>query len=158
MPLLAINVSYNKVRIPGIVTFFMGIGNIFLAVILSSFTSWGYYGIAIAGAIMLTLKNAFFTPWYATKVLGISRTTFVSSILQGALIMLIISGISKLISFFTPILGLETLIIYGIIETLAYVSILWIFFLKDFERQLILSMLPSSIKTQLEIKINSFTK
>lgn len=158
MPLFAINASYNKVRIPGIVTFWMGIGNAFLAVVLSSFTGWGYYGVAIAGAIMLTLKNAFFTPWYATKVLGISRVTFKSSVLQGVLAMLIITGISKIISYFIPILGFETLIICGIIETLVYVSVLWIFILEDFERQLIISILPSSLKTQLEIKTKSSTK
>ena len=79
MPLFAINVAYNKVRIPGIVTFFMGIGNFLLAVMIPYLTGWNYYGVALAGAIMLTLKNAFFTPWYATKVLGISRTTFVNS-------------------------------------------------------------------------------
>lgn len=71
MLLFEISIAYNKVRIPGIVTFWMGIGNFLLAVLIPHLTGWGYYGVAVAGAIVLTLNNTLFTPWYATKVLGL---------------------------------------------------------------------------------------
>jgi len=48
-PLFPINVAHNRVRVPGIVTFFMGIGNFGLAVALPLLTGWGYYGVAAAG-------------------------------------------------------------------------------------------------------------
>lgn len=158
MLLFDINVAYNKVRTPGIVTFWMGIGNFLLEVILPFVTGWGYYGVAVAGAIVLTLKNAIFIPWYATKVLGIPRTTFMGSMFPGALAMLIIAGACRLINFFVPISGLGPLIISGIIVTIVYMGGIWIFTKENVERQIIMSIIPSSIKYRLKLKIKSSAK
>lgn len=157
MPLFAINVAYNKVRIPGIVTFFMGIGNVLLALIIPYLTGWGYYGIAVAGAIMLTFKNAFFTPWYATRVLGIPRTTFVNSMLPGVFAMVMTAGVSRLINYFVPISGFGALIICGVSVSIVYVYSIWIFIIEEAERKIVVSILPSSIKTRLKT-IKSFAK
>ena len=151
MPLFAINVAHNKVRLPGIVTFFMGIGNFLLAVMIPYITGWNYYGVALAGAIMLTLKNAFFTPWYATKVLGISRTTFVNSMIPGVFAMIMTGVISRLVANYLQISGLIPLLICGIVLTVIYIYITWRFTTKNQERQIIKTFLPSSI-------INKFKK
>lgn len=151
MPLFAINVAHNKVRFPGIVTFVMGIGNFLLAVMIPYITGWNYYGIALAGAIMLTLKNAFFTPWYATKVLGISRTTFVNSMIPGLFAMIMTGVISRLVVNYLQISGLIPLLICGIVLTVIYIYITWRFTTKNQERQIIKTFLPSSI-------INKFKK
>ncbi|MDG6219780.1 MAG: oligosaccharide flippase family protein, partial [Candidatus Thermoplasmatota archaeon] len=50
LPLISISIAYNKVKIPALVLFFMGIGNLLLAIALSLVTNLGYYGVAIAGA------------------------------------------------------------------------------------------------------------
>lgn len=158
MLLFDINVAYNKVRIPGIVTLCMGIGNVLLVIILPLLTGWGYYGVAVAGAIMLTLKNAVFIPWYATKVLGISRTTFTNSMFPGALAMLITAGFCRLINFFIHISGFGNLIISGIIVTIVYMGTVWIFIKEDVERQIIMSMIPSAIRYRFKLKIRDSTK
>lgn len=152
MPLFAINVAYNKVRIPGIVTFFMGIGNFLLAVMIPYLTGWDYYGVALAGAIMLTLKNAFFTPWYATKVLGISRTTFVKSMLPGVIAMVMIAVLSSLTANYTQISGIIPLLVYGIILTAVYLSVVWEFGLKQLERQTAESFIPVKIRDKLSLE------
>jgi membrane protein EpsK len=158
MLLFDINVAYNKVRTPGIVTLWMGVGNFLLEVTLPFVTGWGYYGVAVAGAIVLTLKNAFFIPWYATKVLGIQRTTFVSSMLPGALAVFIVTGFCRLISFLVPVSGIETLIISSIVITIAYMCSVWIFTKENVERQIITSMIPSAIRYKFKLKIKSITK
>jgi O-antigen/teichoic acid export membrane protein len=158
MLLFDINVAYNKVRVPGIVTFWMGIGNFLLVVALPFLTGWGYYGVALAGAIVLTLKNALFIPWYAAKVLGISRSSFISSTFPGALVMFIIVGSCRLINFFVPISGLGALIISGILVTTVYLGSVWIFTKENYERQIIMSMIPPSIKYRFKLKIKSSTK
>ncbi|AKB63329.1 lipopolysaccharide biosynthesis protein [Methanosarcina mazei] len=152
-PLFAINVAYNKVRIPGIVTFFMGIGNFFLAVMIPYLTGWNYYGVALAGAIMLTLKNAFFTPWYATKVLEISKTTFVNSMLPGVVAMIITTVVSNLISNYLQISGIISLFIYGIILTIIYLLVVWKFGLKQLERQTAGSFIPIKIRSRLNLEV-----
>jgi membrane protein EpsK len=143
-PLFAINVAYNKVRIPGIVTFVMGIGNFLLAVLIPYLTGWNYYGVALAGAIMLTLKNALFTPWYATRILGISRNTFVNSMLPGVLAMVMTAGVSRLIANYFQVSGLTSLLICGVILTMVYVYGTWTFSIKNKERKIIKKFLPFS--------------
>lgn len=152
MPLFSINVAYNKVRLPGIVTLFMGIGNFLLAITLPHITGWNYYGVALAGAIMLTLKNAFFTPWYATKVLGISRTTFVNSVIPGIFAMIITAGISYTIAHYLNISGLAFLIFCGSILTVAYMYLLWEFCLKQSEKETLESLMPLKIRSMLRTK------
>jgi membrane protein EpsK len=158
MLLFDINVAYNKVRVPGIVTFCMGIGNFLLEIMLPLLTGWGYYGVAIAGAIVLTLKNALFIPWYATKVLGIPRTTFVSSMLPGFLAVFIIAGSCRFINFFVPISGFGALIISGIAVTIVYIGSIWTFTKGNAEYQMVMSMIPSAIKHRLKLNIKSSTK
>jgi O-antigen/teichoic acid export membrane protein len=71
VPLFSLQVAANKVRVPGIVTLAMGIVNAILAVTLALWSGWGYISIAIAGAIVLTAKNTFFTPVYAARILNL---------------------------------------------------------------------------------------
>jgi O-antigen/teichoic acid export membrane protein len=158
MLLFDINVAYNKVRIPGIVTFWMGIGNFLLEVTLPFVTDWGYYGVAVAGAIVLTLNNAIFIPWYATKVLGISRTTFVSSMFPGAIAMIAIISSCRLINFLVPISGLGALIISGIAVAIVYMGSVWIFTKENIERQIIISMIPSAIRYRFKLEVKSTAK
>jgi len=151
-PLFTINVAYNKVQIPGIVTLFMGIGNLLLAIIIPYITGWGYYGVAIAGAIMLTLKNAFFTPWYAAKVIGGSRNTFISSMLPGVFAMLMTAGVFHLMSHYLQISGVFSLLICGIMLTAIYLLIVWGFGLKKSERQTLGSFIPLRIRSRLNFE------
>ncbi len=151
-PLFAINVAYNKVRIPGIVTFFMGIGNFLLAVMIPYITGWNYYGVAIAGAIMLTLKNAFFTPWYATRVLGISGTTFVNSMLPGVFAMILTGVVSGLVANYLQISGIISLLICGIILTAVYLLAVWEFGLKPLEKQTAGLFIPVKIRSRLSLE------
>ncbi|MFY9540484.1 MAG: oligosaccharide flippase family protein [Methanosarcina flavescens] len=152
MPIFAINVAYNKVRVPGIVTFIMGIGNFLLAVMIPYLTGWNYYGVALAGAIMLTLKNAFFTPWYATKVLGISRATFVKSMIPGVISMALTAGASHLVADYFQISSLISLLICGIILTAIYLLAVWEFGLKQIERQTAGSFIPKKIRSRLSFE------
>jgi O-antigen/teichoic acid export membrane protein len=70
LPLLGLQLATNRVKVPAVVTLIMGIGNLGLAIVLAGPVHWNLYGIAAAGAIMLTLKNVLFTPIYGAHVLG----------------------------------------------------------------------------------------
>ncbi|ABK14746.1 oligosaccharide flippase family protein [Methanothrix thermoacetophila] len=139
LPIFLINISHNRVRVPGIVTLFMGIGNFGLAVSLPLLTGMGYYGVAAAGAIVLTLKNAFFIPWYATRVLRVASHTFSRSMIPGitATVLIAISAalLGEVITF--PV----TLAIASAAITSIYFVAIWIFALDGSERQLFKSYL-----------------
>jgi len=146
LPLFSINVAYNQVRLPGIVTFFMGIGNFVLAIALVLFTGLGYFGVALASAIMLTLKNALFTPWYATRILNVGIHTFIRSMLPGIIATAFIGILTTLISIVFSLAALISLVITGICITLVYIAVLWKFGLNGFERGLFRSYLPQPLR------------
>jgi O-antigen/teichoic acid export membrane protein len=102
-PLFSINTAYNRVRLPGMVTLVLGISNFVLAVILALFSGWGYYGVAAAGAVVLTFKNAVFTPWYATKVLGIRAHTFTRAMVPGVVAGLLLGISATVMGYLLPL-------------------------------------------------------
>jgi len=146
LPLFSINVAYNRVRVPGVVTLVMGVGNIALAVALELLTGWGYYGVAAAGAIVLTLKNAFFTPWYATKVLGVELHTFTRSMLTGVVATVLVGISAATLGAVLPLGDMAMLAVANVSITLVYLAAVWTFGLSGFERRLFESYLPSTLR------------
>ena len=146
MPLFSINVAYNKIRVPGIVTLLMGGMNISLAFLLPLLAGMGFYGIAAAGAIVLTFKNAVFTPWYAAKVMNLKATTFAWSMLPGIVSTIIIAIVGWIAGSFLQINSLATLVTAGIAITIGYGILIWIFGLSSPERKIFKSYVPSTKK------------
>jgi O-antigen/teichoic acid export membrane protein len=145
LPLFPINVALNKVRIPGIVTLVTGIGNVILAFSLPGILGWGYYGVAAAGAIVLTLKNALFTPWYATKIMHRPSNTFTKSIIFGIFATFMVAGLTTVIGeIFIPS-SLINLAIYCGLISLVYAIIIWYIGLNEFERQIFSHYIPKKI-------------
>lgn len=93
---------------------------------------------------MLTLKNAFFIPWYATKVLVISRTTFVKSMLPEVFSMAVTALASRLVANYFQVSGLISLLVSGIVLTLIYMCSLWTFVIENKERKIITKSLSFS--------------
>jgi len=146
LPLSPLNVAYNRVRVPGLVTLFMGIGNLSLAIALPLLTGLGYYGVAAAGAIVLTLKNAVFTPWYATRVLGVGAHTFTRSMVPGIVATALIGVAAATLGGVIQFPALVTLAVAGAGITLVYLAAVWKFGLNGFERGLFESYLPPAIR------------
>ncbi|MCD4843364.1 MAG: polysaccharide biosynthesis protein [Methanosarcinales archaeon] len=146
LPLFSINISFNKVRIPGLVTLFMGVGNFLLAITIPYITGWGYYGVAVAGFIMLTMKNSIFTPWYTTRVIGIPKHTFTKSILLGSISMVAIIGFITMLNHYFNISSLISLIVASVVITLAYMIIIWFVGLNESECKMMKSFIPFQTK------------
>ncbi len=145
LPLFAINVAFNKVRIPGIITLIFGLVNVVLAYYIPPLLGWGYYGVAIVCAVVLTLRSGFFVPWYATKILGIPPGTFTRSIITGVIIVLVVTGFSTIIGKIFIISSLIDLaVICGIISTLYLIGIWYIGFNQS-ERDLLINYIPKTV-------------
>jgi membrane protein EpsK len=134
------------VRWPGIVTLVLGIVNFALALILALFSGWGYYGVAAAGAIVLTLKNAIFTPWYATVVLGIRSHAFTRAISIGVVAGLLIAITSAVLAFFLPLASVIPLGITGGLIAIIYLIVIWKTGLSKDEKDLFGSYIPEKIR------------
>ncbi|UXH79501.1 lipopolysaccharide biosynthesis protein [Roseateles amylovorans] len=74
LPLHNISLATNHVRLPGILQVVAGVVNLGLAIALAKV--WGLYGIAIAGGLVLLLRNLVFTPLYAARILDRPWWTF----------------------------------------------------------------------------------
>jgi membrane protein EpsK len=81
LPLHNINIATNSVRLPGIVQIMAGALNLILAIVLCQIPRLGMYGLAIAGAAVLFLRNVVFTPLYAARVLNRPLFTFMKQVL-----------------------------------------------------------------------------
>lgn len=147
LTLFPINVSYNKVSIPAIVTIFSGICNLLLAISLPSITGWGYYGVAIAGAIVLTIRHVLFIPIYATKILGISKNPYISPLIQ---IIISTSTVAVVANFICNFLNITNPIQFALccgLICLFYVITMWIVFMSASERIFIRSLILKKYKT-----------
>jgi len=142
LPLFSVNVAYNRVRIPGLVTILLGTANLILAIILPLVTGWGYYGVAVAGVIILTFRHTLFVPWYAARILSVPMTIYLRSLVSGVHATLLIGGVATVFAVVTTPLSLFTLIIAGAVISLVYGIIVLEFCLTPFEKQLFESYLP----------------
>jgi len=140
-PLFSINVCYNRIKIPGLVTLFMGALNLALAILIPVVFHAGFYGVALAGAIVLTLKNALFTPWYASRVLGIKTRTFFSEMGLGVSATFAVFGVSWLLSGIWTIDSWAGLFISGSLIALIYLPVAWFLALSQGERELVQKMI-----------------
>jgi O-antigen/teichoic acid export membrane protein len=146
LPLYTICVAFNKIRTPGIVTLFLGIGNVILIFTLPLLLGWGFYGVAISGAIMFTLKNTFFTPWYTTKIMGISTNTFTKSMIAGVIAALIIAGVTTSIGKIFIISSLINLAMICGVISVVYLIVIWFIGLNQYEREIVTNYIPEKFR------------
>ena len=76
LPILSINLAVKKIKVPAMMNFLLACGGMILSLQLFYSTNLGYYAVAIAFAISLTIKNAIFIPWYAAGIINASKFTF----------------------------------------------------------------------------------
>jgi O-antigen/teichoic acid export membrane protein len=155
LPLFPMNVAYNKLRIPAIATIFLGVANLLLAIILSTTTGWGYYGVAVAGTIVLTARHFFFVPMYATKVLKMSKNPFKSTMIQVFLSTVIVAGTASITYYFINISSAPAFIFICGIISLAYLLLTWSIFMNESERRIIESFISSSSLKKIKISTKS---
>jgi membrane protein EpsK len=140
-PLFGLNIAFNKVKLPGIVTLSMGVLNVGLAIAFVE-SGWGALGIAAAGAIVLTLKNAFFTPVYAALIQKLPWWAFMSTMAPGLLAALSTAGIAYAATQLLNVHSWVTLFVVGGCISLLYVLIAWFSILDKGDRKLLVTLLP----------------
>ncbi len=80
LPLFSVSIAANRISVPGVVTLILGALNVVAAYLMATQTSHGVFGVAISGVLILTIKNAVFTPAYAASNLSLPWKTFVGSL------------------------------------------------------------------------------
>jgi membrane protein EpsK len=141
LSLFHLQVVTNRVRWPGLVTCGMGIGNIILAVVLTGPAHFGMYGVALAGAIMLTAKNAVFTPLYGAHILQRPWLTFVREIALICCVTAVVAGAGWLLANTGRLASLPMLVTAGLAISALYTFFVWQFLFSPQERSRLRGMI-----------------
>lgn len=148
-PLLALQLSTNHMRVPGIVTLVMGVGNLLLALFLAGPAGWGLYGIAAAGAIMLSAKNIFFTPIYAARIVQRPWYTFYPEAVPILGALGVATAVAALFGAWVPISTWPVLIALAASVSVVYLLAVWFGLLARAERQMAFELLPAFLRRGL---------
>lgn len=147
-PLLMVQTAMNKVKWPALITLAMGVVNVALAIFLAKYIGWGIYGVAIAGAIILTLKNAVFTPIYAVMILGRPWYVFLKCYASSVVFFagLVVSGLI-LNHYLHPETWIRLIAGSAIMGAIGFAGV-W-FILPKADRCLLLSLVPGQFRTTI---------
>jgi O-antigen/teichoic acid export membrane protein len=142
LPLFGLQVAFNRVKIPGIVTLAMGIMHVVVAVVFVKGLGWGLYGIAAAGALVLTLKNAVFTPIYGALIQKLPWWTFLWGMAPGQAGALVLTLGAYAGTRLLPITNWFSLLAIGAALGAAYLALAYLALLNAEDRQLLWSLVP----------------
>jgi len=140
-PLFELQTATNKVQLPGLVTCMMGLGNLLLALGLGIFTDMEMYGIAFAGALMLTLKNTIFTPVYAAMIIRLPWHTFLKEMFPIAAAVAVVFTCARILMFSFSISSLLGVVSWSLLIGTSYAIVVWTFFLNGEDRDMLLGYL-----------------
>ena len=140
-PLLGLQITTNRVKVPGVLTLIIGLVNLGLALLLAGPLQCGLYGIAAAGAITMTLKHALFTPLYAAHVLGKPWFTFLREMTPILLVTAAAILVGRGVSWAFAIGGWADLVLIGLGFSVLYLASVYGLVLSPAERQLLKSAL-----------------
>ncbi|MGD6776287.1 MATE family efflux transporter [Sutcliffiella horikoshii] len=146
LPLTHIYTAVNRLRVPGIVTLFLGFLNLILAVYLAGYTVLGLYGIVLAGSIALILKNFLFIPLYSSYITKQQFSIYYKGVLQPIIGALFAVGLCIFLQMYIDITGWGALISTGIIVTLGYLIFSYVLLLNREEKQILINLIRSIVK------------
>lgn len=153
LPLFGINTALNKVSIPGVVTLVLGVCNVGLAVLFVKW-GWGAVGIAAAGALVLTAKNALFTPIYAAYIQKLPWWTFMKTMFLIILAALFVGGIAYAATQLIQVRSWFMLIAVGGGLSLLYMAAAYFGLLQKEDRDLLFTLLPANAWVQSSRLLN----
>lgn len=141
MPLFNIQTAMNKVKIPALVTLVAGLINMVIAIVFVKYLDWGIYGVALSGAIVLTIKNALFTPVYAAYLLCAPWHTFIKPYLPSLVLFTSLVAIGYIISQSTTLTSVSLIAYLSACMVGVGLISSWFILTRD-DRRMLLDLLP----------------
>jgi membrane protein EpsK len=89
-PLFNINIAYNKVKIPAVMTLLSAIFGLTISLLLVLNTELGMISLAIGSGVALSLKNLIFIPIYTSELLNINRYLFLFEQMKWGILSMIL--------------------------------------------------------------------
>lgn len=137
-PLFSVQVSMNKVKVPALVTFLLGIVNVLSLIYLSKL--WGPLGIAVGGGMVLTAKNLLFTPIYTARILGLKWWNYYAKMIPNVISMLLTAGFTYWVGTFFNITSMIHILIMGAGISVVYLVTTYFLGLNKDEKKVVLDL------------------
>lgn len=144
-PLSELQQTISKVKIPSIVTIFMGVLNILLSIFLVKSTGLGMYGIAIAAAVTYSIKNVIFNTIYTSHALNINWYEFLIEVMRTIVFFSIMSAVAYGLNQYSYIDNWFKLIISGLLFLIIYVGFTWFIMVSKKDQQQIIKKIKSYV-------------
>lgn len=141
-PMLFVQNAFNKVRSPGIITLLSGGANLALAILFAVWGKWGAAGVAVAGAIVWTFRNAIYIPVYTAHIMKLPWWKFLPSLLPSLLGTLFVWMASYGLTLVRLPDSWFTLVISAAVVSLAYAVVIWTIGLGRVDKQLLKNLSP----------------
>jgi len=141
-PAFQLQTATNHVKTPALVTFGMGLINAALALVVVIIFNGGLMGIAIVGAVILTLKNALFTPWYSARITRTPKSSFFSPQLAGLLLAGFTAALGLLTKQLWQPISFASLALLCTIIAIFSLVIFWTFALKRDDKKHLIDLMP----------------
>jgi O-antigen/teichoic acid export membrane protein len=145
-PLFSVNISYNKVKFPGIVSLIFGTISILLSIYLIIYTDLKLYSVVIASGIMLAIKNGIVIPIYTAHIMKIKSTSFIFYPTIGLIYFIIIFFIGNLLNNYVIYSSLISLFLMMSITGVISLLFLFLYSLKDQDIKFIINKIISRKK------------
>ncbi|MBI5352642.1 MAG: hypothetical protein HZB50_08415 [Chloroflexi bacterium] len=140
-PFFNINISLNKLKIPALVTFGLGLLNLLLAVFLAP--RYGVIGIVAAGVLTLTLNYSIFIPIYTAMTMNLPWWRYVQRLGGVSLATLGVTVTSYLLSDVVSLTSYFRLIAAGGSISLIYLTSAYFLGLSNVEKELLKNFFAS---------------
>jgi O-antigen/teichoic acid export membrane protein len=136
-PFLDIFISMNKLRLPALVSFGLGISNFLLAALLTP--RLGVFGLVLAGGLTLTINYSMIIPIYAAIIMDLPWWHYLKRLVLILFVTLIVAGISWLIAGLYSLTSYLHLILVGGLVSVIYLVLVYFLVLSDEEKSLLKS-------------------
>lgn len=146
-PLFGMNIAFNKVRVPGLVTLGLGLINLLLAILLVR-SGWGVWGIAVPCAISVSLRNFFFIPLYTARVQKLPWFTYYPELLLLALLNVVLIGFVFVSDQLFAIKTWLALAVLAVAISLAYALFAYRMLLSRAEKSSLWKLLPHWLRPE----------
>jgi O-antigen/teichoic acid export membrane protein len=141
-PLLHVQNAYNKVRWPAIVTLVAGGANLGMAIGFAQWGKWGVVGVAVAGALAWTAKNAIYMSIYTAHIMRLPWWTFIPSLGSSVMGTLLVGLGSYALTLVRMPESWLTLIGSAALVSIVYAAVAWAVGLSRTDRQLLRNLSP----------------
>lgn len=146
MPLFPIQVAFEKVKVPSLVTLISGLLAFPLAFICMKMFAVGPWIIGVVFLFTISLKNILFTTFYVSRLQKKPVTEYFKQMLPSFIMTPIFIVVSFAITRFFPTDNFFVVAFLGISTALVYYLFAWKVFVSEKEKEFYISFLPERFR------------